>query len=128
MERAALEIERRKLKWDCRDVAESRAKGEQDVRGGGAGRRVEGRVHPFHPTGVEPVSSKHQLERRSIGLVLVPCAPAASALAVAALPSQAGDAALELKASKLVWVLFPMQRVLGCESLAALYAVSRIMN
>lgn len=107
---------------------QGRGREQGEVRAGGAGGRVEGRVRPFHPTGVELVSSKHQLERRSIGLVLVPCAPAASALAVAALPSQAGDAALELKASKLVWVLFPMQRVLGCESLAALYAASRIMN
>lgn len=49
METAALEMERRRWTWDCRDVAEVRAKGEPDLRAEGAGGRLEGRVCPFHP-------------------------------------------------------------------------------
>lgn len=36
----------RRLKRDCRDVAGSRAKAEQDVRTGDSRGRVEGRVCP----------------------------------------------------------------------------------
>lgn len=45
-------------------------------------------------------------------------------------PSHGGasEVALDMKAPKLVQVLFLLHWVLGCESLATLYTVSRIMN
>lgn len=95
--RAAFEMERRS-KRDCRDMAGSRAKAEQEVRTGDSRGRVEGRVCPA--LGQVPVQwvlvflrSLASLQETSLSLATsavcmgLPWGTAASALAIAPVPS-----------------------------------------